>query len=260
MPEQLTRTYPLKCGNLEIVVKRQRRKSLALHILSPDELEIRAPLKCAWSQIDEFVYLKEDWILESIVSMKEMPVKPVPVFAHGESHKFLGRDYQLEICQGAPALVFLLGDKIVVRSRQPGKKGEVERLFQNFLKSRAYSFFPDRIRQCRRKFSGIDNDIANGTTHTAGDPGCHPRHDSSDTEGFRIRKMKARWGSCSSRGELCFNSLLMQKDHALIDLVIVHELCHLRHFCHDRAFYNLLEAVLPDWREQAKLLDGGSVD
>ena len=79
-------------------------------------------------------------------------------------------------------------------------------------------------------------------------------------EKFHIRKMKARWGSCSSQGELCFNSLLMQKDEALIDLVIVHELCHLRHFNHNRAFYKLLGNVLPDWQEREKMLDGGSVD
>jgi predicted metal-dependent hydrolase len=77
---------------------------------------------------------------------------------------------------------------------------------------------------------------------------------------IKLRNMKARWGSCSSRGELCFNSLLMQKSEVLIDLVIVHELCHLRHFSHNKAFYGLLEKVLPDWRIREKLLDGIPLD
>ena len=256
MSEQINRTYPLKGGTLEIAVKRQRRKTLALHILSPEELEIRAPLKCAWSLIDDFVYLKEGWIFESIARLKELPVKPVPKYVQGEKHKYLGKDYSLEICTGTPALAFILGEKIVVRVRNPDKKGEVQRLFHGFLKSRAYAWFPDRIRVCREKFAGFDGAIANSTQ----DPNGHLQRDLQTAEGFHIRKMKARWGSCSSRGELCFNSLLMQKDEALIDLVIVHELCHLRHFNHDSSFYKLLADVLPDWKEREKRLDGGSVD
>ena len=260
MAEQLTRIYPLESGTLEIVVKRQRRKSLALHILSPKEVEIRAPLKCAWSLIDEFVYLKEAWIRESITKLREMPVRPSPVFVHGEHHKFLGKDYQLEVCRGTPALVFPLGERIVVRAKNPEKRGEVERLFQDFLKSKAYGYFPDRIRECRQKFIGIDNGIADSAIDNPANMINRSNDDFCAPEKFHIRKMKARWGSCSSQGELCFNSLLMQKDEALIDLVIVHELCHLRHFNHNRAFYKLLGNVLPDWQEREKMLDGGSVD
>ncbi len=260
MAEQHTRTYPLESGTLEIVVKRQRRKSLALHILSPNEVEIRAPLKCAWSLIDEFVYLKEAWIRESIANLKERPVSPLPDFVHGEHHKFLGKDYQLEVCRGTPALVFTLGEKIVVRAKNPDKKGEIERLFQGFLKSKAYGYFPDRISECRRKFAGIDNAIADSSIDDPANMVARIKDVFHVPAKFHIRKMKARWGSCSSQGELCFNSLLMQKDEALIDLVIIHELCHLRHFNHNSAFYKLLDHVLPDWKEREKRLDGGSVD
>ncbi len=260
MSEQITRTYPLKSGNLKIVVKRQRRKSLALHILSPNELEIRAPLKCAWSLIDEFVYLKEVWIQESIVKLQNAPIKASPVFAHGAKHNFLGKSYQLEVCRGSPALVFLLGEKLVVRTRNPEKKGEVERLFLNFLKMKAYGYFTDRIRQCRKLFIGIDDGIAISPAGNIETRAKLPENYEGVSENFHIRKMKARWGSCSSRGELCFNSLLMQQDQAQIDLVIVHELCHRRHFNHNNAFYKLLGSVLPDWKDREKELEGGAVD
>lgn len=155
-------------------------------------------------------------------------------------------------------MAFILGEKLVIRARDPGKKGELERLFLAFIKSKAYGYFPERIKQCRTKFTGIDDAIANTNPDTG-----HADNSKSalkSNEGFHIRKMKARWGSCSSRGELCFNSLLMQKDEALIDLVIVHELCHLRHFNHNRAFYELLGEVLPDWQAREKLLDGSRLD
>ena len=260
MPDHLIRKYQLESGPLEIVVKRQQRKSLALHIISPDELEIRAPLKCAWSQIDEFVYLKEKWIFESIARWKEVPRRRVPIFAQGEKHKFMGRDYLLEVCRGTPAVAFILGEKLVIRARDPSKDGELERLFHGFIKSKAYGYFPERIKQCRTKFIGIDDAIAGANTNANTGHANNSKPHLKSSEGFHIRKMKARWGSCSSRGELCFNSLLMQKDDSLIELVIVHELCHLRHFNHNRAFYALLEQVLPDWKAREKLLDGSQLD
>lgn len=262
MVDHLIRKYQFGSGPLEIVVKRQRRKSLALHIISPDELEIRAPLKCAWLQIDDFVHLKEKWIFESIARLREAPRKLLPIFAQGEKHKFMGRDYLLEVCRGAPAIAFILGEKLVIRARDPGKGGELERLYLAFMKSKAYSYFPERIKLCRAMFIGIDDAIASATPTSTPNVDANTgdvatsNSDLESTDGFHIRKMKARWGSCSSRGELCFNSLLMQKDESLIDLVIVHELCHLRHFNHNRAFYDLLGEVLPDFRAREKLLDG----
>ena len=64
-----------------------------------------------------------------------------------------------------------------------------------------------------------------------------------------FRKMKRRWGSCSSEGVLTFNTRLMQKEVRFIDEVIVHELAHRIHFNHSKAFRQLVEAVLSSHRE-----------
>ena len=66
--------------------------------------------------------------------------------------------------------------------------------------------------------------------------------------------MKARWGSCSSAGEICLNLLLMKAGLQQIDFVIAHELCHLTHFAHNASFYALLDEVMPDWKEREVLL------
>ena len=66
--------------------------------------------------------------------------------------------------------------------------------------------------------------------------------------------MRSRYGSCSHRGAITLNRRLMATPLACIDYVLIHELCHLRHFAHDRAFYALLETMLPDWRERKSRL------
>lgn len=72
--------------------------------------------------------------------------------------------------------------------------------------------------------------------------------------GMKITTAKKRYGSCNSRGGLCFSCYLMRCPEAAIDLVVVHELCHLREMNHGPAFYAMLETWLPDWRERKKLL------
>ena len=61
-------------------------------------------------------------------------------------------------------------------------------------------------------------------------------------------------GSCNSRNSLCFSWRLMQYPDAAIDLVVVHELCHIAHHDHGAGFYALLGSILPDHRERMKLL------
>ncbi len=52
-----------------------------------------------------------------------------------------------------------------------------------------------------------------------------------------IRKQVSRWGSCSSKGNLNFNCLLMLCPEEVRDYVVVHELCHRRHMNHGDAFW-----------------------
>ena len=63
-----------------------------------------------------------------------------------------------------------------------------------------------------------------------------------------IRTQKTRWGSCSSKGNLNFNCLLLLAPPEVLDSVVVHELCHRRHMNHSKAFYAEIERVMPDYK------------
>ena len=63
-----------------------------------------------------------------------------------------------------------------------------------------------------------------------------------------IRDQKSRWGSCSSRGTLSFNYRLVFAPPAVLDYVVVHELCHLTHMNHSKDFWNMVASVMPDYK------------
>lgn len=63
-----------------------------------------------------------------------------------------------------------------------------------------------------------------------------------------IRCQHTRWGSCSSKGNLNFNCLLVLLPDEIIDSVIVHELCHIKQMNHSAKFYEEIEKVFPDYK------------
>ena len=69
-----------------------------------------------------------------------------------------------------------------------------------------------------------------------------------------IRNQKSKWGSCSSRGNLNFNCLLMHAPPSVRDYVVVHELCHLVELNHSKRFWALVSGVLPEYRKEEQWL------
>lgn len=69
-----------------------------------------------------------------------------------------------------------------------------------------------------------------------------------------IKDVRSRWGSCSSKRNLNFNWRLVMAPLSVLDYVVVHELCHLKEMNHSKAFWALVEEILPDYTMQRKWL------
>lgn len=199
--------------------------------------------------------------------MSECDLNKAPAIVRGE--RAMARQAQrarLEALSGAPgAPFFFLGlpqrlevshsvwQKIVheegvlrVALHHHDDAGRVEKLVKEWLLKQAQVVLARAFEEMLRRFGGR---LRNVTCPLVMRSSARP-------DGLRltVRSMKTRWGSCSRDGHVTLSAELVHVPPRLIDYVVVHELCHLSHLDHSRAFYFQLASCLPDWKERRREL------
>jgi predicted metal-dependent hydrolase len=71
---------------------------------------------------------------------------------------------------------------------------------------------------------------------------------------IRIKRMQTRWGSCGPRNDINLNWLLAFTPPSVLEYVVVHELCHIRHRNHSRDYWDLVSRHLPNWSQERRWL------
>ncbi len=71
---------------------------------------------------------------------------------------------------------------------------------------------------------------------------------------IRIKDTKSRWGSCSSKGNLNFSWRIIMAPAAVMDYIIIHELCHLIHMNHSKEYWETVEQYMPDYKRHKEWL------
>lgn len=71
---------------------------------------------------------------------------------------------------------------------------------------------------------------------------------------IKITSATRRFGSCTAKNGICYTYRLLLYPESAVDYVVVHELCHLKHKNHGKAFYELVARHMPDYKERDKLL------
>ena len=69
-----------------------------------------------------------------------------------------------------------------------------------------------------------------------------------------IKDMKYAWGSCTSKRNIAINMKLARMRKEIIQYVVLHELCHLKHMNHSKEFWNLVESNMSDYKIYRKEL------
>lgn len=65
-----------------------------------------------------------------------------------------------------------------------------------------------------------------------------------------LKFMRSRWGSCGRRGQIALSTPLLFTSPEILRYVIIHELAHIPHPNHSKAFWRTVEQHMPDYREK----------
>lgn len=214
-----------------------KRKTLSIEVHPDRTIRVRSPFKASMAYIEKNLHERSEWIEQKIRHFELVPEKESNNFnyAQGDKFSFLGEEYSINIYEGLANRVDVSGRTIEISVTGHPSKDKVKRAFDKWFRKTAEEVILERFEICRPIAAkhGIEY---------------------NDTPNFR--KMKRRWGSCSSKGVIKFNYELARASITEIDYVILHELCHLKEFNHGRNFHKLMTKLMPEWKESKKLLNG----
>ena len=220
----MQKSFNIKGRQLDCEIVRSRRKTVAIQIYPDKRIELKVPLLCNIDNVEPFLEKHYRWIFKRLDA--PIPLKTEPKrYVDGELHYFLGRQYPLKIIISPENNVTLQDDTLTVYA-----KYDVQELIETLLE-KWY------LGQARRVFQEISIPLMKQMEKYNVFP-----------KSFTIKKMKTRWGSCSSKGSISLNLDLIKLPEQCIKEVILHELCHLVHFNHSKEFYALMTAEMPDWK------------
>lgn len=211
------------------------RRTLEIAVEPDGKVVVAAPQDADSEAIDDKVRQRAAWILRQQRYFDQFrPRTPDRLYIAGETHLYLGRQYRLKVVQHIQSGVKLIRGFIVVQSHYP-KRPEITRdLIQTWFRERAHIKFRERLELCLERFAEPET--------------IRPT-------GLIVRQLAQRWGSMSPAGRLLLNRRLIQAPVDAIDYVITHELCHRTEPHHGRAFFDLLERVMPDWEKRKERLE-----
>jgi predicted metal-dependent hydrolase len=179
--------------------------------VNEDSKVILKTSKVSRSYINNLLLEKEDWIRKQIFKREENP--PVKINLEDEVLLF-GELYSID-SDIALELRLLLN-----KLRKPSQKNII-RCYDDFYKIFSQSYLTSRTEYYAQVMNLNYKEI-------------------------KLKKMRSRWGSCSSLKTITFNTNLVKLQKDQIDYVVVHELAHLVHMNHSKRFHTLVQNYFPD--------------
>lgn len=213
------------------VIRSERRKTIALQVKA-GKVYVRAPLYVKPQYIDNLIQSKLSWLHAKIHQqlLNQAAIPEQDYYQNGSQLWVAGECKNVIVVVGKKSPIKIRDNNIIITipSRlitcEISQKKQIKKQLEQWYKAVAETYFPKRIEYWHSVIQ-------------------------LDYKSVKIKKYKARWGSCNSRNELSFNYLLLMCPNWVIDYVIVHEFCHLKHLNHSSDFWTLVTHYYPEYKQ-----------
>ncbi|MBW6479368.1 MAG: M48 family metallopeptidase [Bacteroidales bacterium] len=218
--------------SINYALRRANRKTMAIEVHPDLTVRVIAPANASIEDIDAKVIKRGLWIARQKRYFESfLPRTPKREYVSGETHLYLGRRYMLKVVKGERNEVKLKGGQLFVFIDKCNVNTTAHDVLAGWYKSRGEKILEKHLQKNLEAFKPYN----------------------IEEPPLVIQRMKKRWGSLTSTKKLILNPELIKTPVKCIDYVIIHELCHLIHPNHGKAFNQLQDIMMHDnqrWKQR----------
>lgn len=210
---------------IEVSVHRTDRVRSADLFVEASTVRLVVPKRLSDQQIERIVKAKSVWIGKKLRLNSAVVVPKRKEFISGESVQYLGKNYRLKVTRGTNDHVALRSGRLEVFIAEKGNSEIAETRVRSLLvawyREKALKKLSEKVERYSKRLS-------------------------VQPQSVKVRDYKSRWGSCIFPNTVSFNWRIIMAPHKVIDYVVVHELCHLKHHDHSDKFWSTVSQIVRD--------------
>lgn len=226
-----------KNSMIEYTLSRNAKKNLNLTIKNNGDVHVSAPRHVSIKAIEKFLLERADWIISTRKNIMNKAQNVFKDIITTNSHTYIyGREYIIKIISGKFNNVFFHDNLLTLQIKEKyiNNQDYINAYFDNWQKEHTYNLSNELIDKYLIKLG---------------------KYKLSKPE-LSIRTMTGRWGSCiPSKNKITINKNLIYPPTECLEYVVLHELSHLVEANHSKAFYNIIEGIMPDWKSRKNKLN-----
>ena len=219
------------------IVRSARRRSISIEIAKA-QVVVRAPFFVATSDVEKFIYEKANWVQQKLTQQaQQISTVPVRSFVDGSQLPYLDHMLTLVVRKLSDADVVRYGDKLLVVLSSRSRLDDAEqsrRLVMSWLQTQALHLLSEKTEHAAR---AINARVAN----------------------VSIKATRAKWGHCTTQGDIQYNWQILLAPEAIVDYLVAHEVSHLLHHNHSPAFWAVVARLCPDYKKRRAWLKANSM-
>ena len=205
------------------IIRTERSKSASIEI-EDDTVKVTVPKNLSDQRIEELIKNRTVWIRQKLKIQTETIRLKDKEYVNGETFSYLGRNYRLKCLSEGSGEAKLTNGYLTVWLAKDASGGCVRQSLQQWYQARAL----EKLKEKTKRYSAI--------------LGVSP-------QSVGVKEYKARWGSCSSSGDVTYNWRIIMAPHHIVDYIVVHELCHLLEHNHGPKYWKHVQNVVPNYKE-----------
>lgn len=209
------------------IIRTERSKSASIEI-EDDTVKVTVPQNLSDLRIEELIKNRTVWIRQKLKIQTETIRPKDKEYVNGETFSYLGQNYRLKCLSGGSGEAKLTNGYLTVSLAKDASGAAVGGCVRQSLRQWYQARALEKLKEKTKRYSAI--------------LGVSP-------QSVGVKEYKARWGSCSSSGDVTYNWRIIMAPHHIVDYIVVHELCHLLEHNHGPKYWKHVQNVVPNYKE-----------